>query len=201
MIGDLSEHGPIARWINPPRQNLVLRRRRHARSSTRLHKTTVEATDRRRSDVTEDHRYSVSVAGVIVDDQGRALLVQRRDNGHWEPPGGILEHGETIEDCLRREVFEETGLNVEPAQLTGVYQNLSRSIVALVFRCRLLSGTGTKNEEVKAMRWVDGAEVQTLVVQAYAVRVLDALERDGAPRIRYHDGTNLIRNTRRRLPA
>jgi len=74
--------------------------------------------------MTEDHRYSVSVAGLIVDDEGRALIIQRRDNGHWEPPGGIPEHGETIEDGLRREVHEETGLKVEPGPLTGVYQNM-----------------------------------------------------------------------------
>jgi ADP-ribose pyrophosphatase YjhB (NUDIX family) len=85
--------------------------------------------------MTADNRHSVSVAGVVVDDQGRALLIQRRDNGHWEPPGGILEHDETIEDGLRREVLEETGLEIEPGPLTGVYQNIPRRIIALVFRC------------------------------------------------------------------
>ena len=41
--------------------------------------------------------HSVSVAAVITDDHGRALLIQRRDNGSWEPPGGVLELGESIE--------------------------------------------------------------------------------------------------------
>jgi ADP-ribose pyrophosphatase YjhB (NUDIX family) len=50
--------------------------------------------------------HSVSVAGVVVDDAGRALLIQRRDNGHWEPPGGVLETGEDIIAGLRREVAE-----------------------------------------------------------------------------------------------
>ena len=36
-------------------------------------------------------RHSVSVAAVITDDHGRALLIQRRDNHTWEPPGGVLE--------------------------------------------------------------------------------------------------------------
>jgi 8-oxo-dGTP pyrophosphatase MutT (NUDIX family) len=58
-------------------------------------------------------RHSVSVAGVIVDDSGRALLSRRRDNQSWEPPGGVLELAESIEDGLRREVREETGLEVE----------------------------------------------------------------------------------------
>ena len=43
--------------------------------------------------MTMDARHSVSVAGVIIDDQHRALLIRRRDNQHWEPPGGVLELG------------------------------------------------------------------------------------------------------------
>jgi 8-oxo-dGTP diphosphatase len=81
-------------------------------------------------------RHSVSVSGVITDDHGRALLIQRRDNHRWEPPGGVLELAESIEDGLRREVREETGLDVEPGTLSGVYKNMSRGIVALVFRCQ-----------------------------------------------------------------
>jgi 8-oxo-dGTP pyrophosphatase MutT (NUDIX family) len=54
-------------------------------------------------------RHSVSVAGVITDDDGRALLIRRRDTLHWEPPGGVLELDESIEAGLRREVREETG--------------------------------------------------------------------------------------------
>ena len=70
-------------------------------------------------------RHSVSVSGVITDDHGRALLIQRRDNHHWEPPGGVLELDEAIEDGLRREVREETGLDIEPDTLTGVYKNMN----------------------------------------------------------------------------
>src|SRR5215470_17338705 len=95
-----------------------------------------------------DTRHSVSVAGVIVDDDDRALLIQRRDNHRWEPPGGVLEPGETIHDGLRREVREETGLNVEPIALTGVYKNMSRAIVALVFRCKITGGDLATTDEV-----------------------------------------------------
>ncbi len=57
-------------------------------------------------------QHSVSVAAVIVNDAGQILMTQRRDNGHWEPPGGVLELKESILDGLRREVFEKTGLDV-----------------------------------------------------------------------------------------
>jgi 8-oxo-dGTP diphosphatase len=89
---------------------------------------------------TQPPRHSVSISGVITDDHGRALLVQRRDNQHWEPPGGVLELGESIPDGLRREIREETGLDIEPGPLTGIYKNMPRGIVALVFRCKITGG-------------------------------------------------------------
>jgi 8-oxo-dGTP diphosphatase len=49
-------------------------------------------------------RHSVSVAGAIIDDHDRILAIRRRDNGHWEPPAGVLELEETIEDGLVREI-------------------------------------------------------------------------------------------------
>lgn len=91
--------------------------------------------------------HSVSVAGVVVRDDGRVLVVQRRDNGHWEPPGGVLELAETFDEGVRREVAEETGVQVEVERLTGVYKNLTRGIVALVFRCRPAAGEATVTDE------------------------------------------------------
>jgi ADP-ribose pyrophosphatase YjhB (NUDIX family) len=81
------------------------------------------------------------VAGIITDDHGRALLIQRADNRRWGPPGGVLELGGTIHDGLRREIREETGLDIEPVTLTGVYKNMPRGIIALVFRCKITGGT------------------------------------------------------------
>jgi 8-oxo-dGTP diphosphatase len=137
-------------------------------------------------------QHSVSVAGVIVDDQRRALLIRRRDNRHWEPPGGILERDEPIHDGVRREVREETGLSVAPMNLSGVYKNMSRGIIALVFRCKILGGTLTTNDEVSEFRWATADEVSALVYEAFAIRVLDALEDQAAPAIRQHDGVHLI---------
>jgi 8-oxo-dGTP diphosphatase len=157
--------------------------------------TTVESTDPGENVVTEDHRYSVSVAGVIVDDEGRALIIQRRDNGHWEPPGGILEHGETIEDGLRREVHEETGLNVAPVRLTGIYQNLPRHIIAVVFRCKMVGGRLRTNAEAKDFCWAEPSKVTDLMTEAYALRVLDAQADADVVAVREHDGVHLLRAT------
>ena len=46
-------------------------------------------------------------------DDGRVLVIRRRDNGRWEPPGGVLELDETFEAGVRREVHEETASGCE----------------------------------------------------------------------------------------
>lgn len=135
--------------------------------------------------------HSVSVSAVITDDRGRALLIQRRDNQHWEPPGGVLELNEDIETGLRREALEETGLQVEPIALTGVYKNMPRGIVALVFRCKVTGGQLTTNDEVRDFWWAAPEEISQAVSEAFAVRVTDALAHNSAPAIRQHDGTRL----------
>jgi 8-oxo-dGTP diphosphatase len=141
--------------------------------------------------MTMEAQHSVSVAGVIVDDQQRALLVRRRDNKHWEPPGGVLELGESIPAGLCREVKEETGLSVMPEILTGVYKNMARGIIALVFRCQVLGGQLATNDEVSGFQWATPDEVTSLTTEAYAVRILDALDSQ-RPAIRQHDGVNLL---------
>lgn len=142
---------------------------------------------------TVERPHSVSVAGVIVDDHGRALLIKRRDNGHWEPPGGVVEAGETLPDALQREVLEETGIKIAlPATLTGVYKNMTGLIVSLVFRCQAIDGRPTTGDETKALRWVSRDEVAELADEAYAIRVMDALDAASPPAVRAHDGVKLV---------
>ena len=136
-------------------------------------------------------KHSVSVAGAVVRDDGRILAIQRRDNGRWEVPGGVLELEETIPAGLVREVREETGLEVEPEALTGVYKNMKLGVVALFFRCRLVGGTEALSDETAAVRWLSRDEVGELMAETMAVRVLDALA-SSIPAVRAHDGVQLL---------
>ena len=136
-------------------------------------------------------RHSVSVAAAIIDQAGRLLAVRRSDNGHWEPPGGVLELDETIHAGLRREVREETGLEVEPEALTGVYKNMRHGIIALVFRCRIIGGDPRATTEVQEAAWLTPDEVRERMDEAYATRLLDALN-SGPAAIRAHDGLSLL---------
>ena len=57
----------------------------------------------------------------ILDDQDRLLLMKRSDNGCWGLPGGATDPGEVIEDAAKREVLEETNLEVGEMSLFGVF--------------------------------------------------------------------------------
>ncbi|MGW4774218.1 NUDIX hydrolase [Nocardia sp. NPDC004278] len=140
--------------------------------------------------MTATPKHSVSVAGIVIDNHDRILVIQRRDNGHWEPPGGVLELDESFEEGVRREVFEETGVTVQVDRLTGVYKNITRGIVALVFRCTALRGQAHPTAEAAELRWMTAEEARAVMDPAFAIRVLDAFE--PAVQLRAHDGVNLV---------
>ena len=141
--------------------------------------------------MSDNPRHSVSVAAVIVDEAGRVLVIRRRDNGKWEPPGGVLELDEAILEGLQREVLEETGLVVEPERLTGVYKNMTKGVVALVFRAHVRAGELRTTDETVDAAWLDRRQVAERLDEAYAVRVLDALDAPSAV-VRVHDGAKLL---------
>ena len=141
--------------------------------------------------MTAPNRHSVSVAAVVTDDQDRVLVVQRRDNGKWEIPGGILELHESVHDGVRREVEEETGVLIEPERLTGVYKNLKLGVVALVFRARIVGGRPGPTEESQRVDWWTRDAITAQMAETFAIRVTDALDVE-LPAIRVHDGVHVL---------
>jgi len=97
----------------------------------------------------------------VFDDAGRVLLIRRKDTGLWAMPGGIFEVGETPAEATRREVQEETGLDVEVMSLSGVYDSRycgTRSAYHLyhfVFLGRLTNpdATPTSSNETTDVGW------------------------------------------------
>jgi len=68
-------------------------------------------------------------SAILTDGAGRVLLQRRSDFPWWGLPGGVLERGETLHSCAAREVREETGLEVTPRQLVGVYSSPDFDVV------------------------------------------------------------------------
>ncbi|WP_284057897.1 HAD-IIA family hydrolase [Thermalbibacter longus] len=66
-------------------------------------------------------RVAPGVAAVVLDGDGRVLLVKRADNGRWGLPMGQVERGETVAEAVARELREEVGLEVRVLRLVGVY--------------------------------------------------------------------------------
>lgn len=138
----------------------------------------------------ETPKHSVSVAGIVIDADDRVLVIRRQDNGHWEMPGGVLELAESFEEGVRREVAEETGMTVQVERLTGVYKNLNRGIVALVFRCHPGDQPIHPTDEAREVRWMTRDEVTEAMDPAFAIRVHDAFST--YTHTRAHDGVQLL---------
>ena len=87
--------------------------------------------------------FKVRPSGVLIEDSRLLLLGQTvTTKRHWSLPGGALEHGETIEHCLVRELKEETGLDVKVGDLLYVTDRITGKdhIVHMTF---LVSNAGT----------------------------------------------------------
>ncbi len=114
----------------------------------------------------------VGVGAVIIQD-GRVLLVERAQppqQGQWSLPGGLLEAGERLQEAVRREVREETGLEVEVLSLAGVFERIlpdaegriEYHYVLLDYLCRPLGGRLQPGSDVRAVAWVRLEELATL---------------------------------------
>src|SRR6266536_3213722 len=84
-------------------------------------------------------------ACVITERDGRILLIDRSDGMGYTIPGGIVRYKETVEQCVLREVREETGYNVQLQGLVGIYSTLQRDprfrAVAIAYKGSIIDGT------------------------------------------------------------
>ncbi len=100
------------------------------------------------------------VAGVIFNDDSRVLVVRKRDAAKFTLPGGKLEDGETALEAAIREIREELGLDLEPADLEelgsveGFAANeVGEPIRSTIFTCRYV-GASSAHGEIEQMRWI-----------------------------------------------
>jgi 8-oxo-dGTP diphosphatase len=105
---------------------------------------------------------SKPTAGALCVDNGRVLLARRAHppfQGFWDIPGGFLDEGEDPLDGLRRELREETGLEVEPQRFLGIWMDryggdsTAEATLNLYWAVRVVGGEAAPADDVSELRW------------------------------------------------
>lgn len=116
----------------------------------------------------------LGVGAIIVQDE-RVLMVERGKEplkGWWSLPGGLVETGELLEDALRREVREETGLEVEIVHRIEIFERIMRDeagkaeyhYVLIDYICRPTGGVMKAADDAAGARWVTEAELDGMTI-------------------------------------
>jgi ADP-ribose pyrophosphatase YjhB (NUDIX family) len=137
--------------------------------------------------------------GLIADECGAMLMIRRADSGLWHLPGGFADLGETTTATVIRETREETGLEVEPMDVVGVYsdpeamlQHLSNGDVVhgvgVGFDCRITGGRlhadGREATEVAFLPVDDLLAAPEMLTSDSALLLRDYQQRAGWPYVR-----------------
>lgn len=127
--------------------------------------------------------WTVGAFTVVRDDDGGVLWVKRRDYDVWNLPGGRSERGEAPWETAVREMKEETGLDVQLTDLTGVYVKPQNNELILTFTASVTGGRLTPNEEAAAFAYFRPEEEPANTMPKQVARVADAVDarlRDGS---------------------
>jgi ADP-ribose pyrophosphatase YjhB (NUDIX family) len=110
-----------------------------------------------------------TIDAIIHNEKNQILFIKRTSypfKNHLSLPGGFVNYGERIEDALRREVKEETSLNVEPLEILGVYSDPDRDprghIISTVFVCLVMDNLkGKAGDGPGEMCWINLNEIDS----------------------------------------
>ena len=137
--------------------------------------------------MTDDRRYPkrpLVGVGALIFQRGRILMAQRGKEplkGWWSLPGGALEVGESLDFAVRREVREETGLEIEPLAVFQVFERIMRDAagapeyhyVLIDYICRVSGGTLRAGDDVCRVEWVKPEALKSLQITEGTLGVIE----------------------------
>ena len=121
----------------------------------------------------------VSIDAVIIKDN-QILLIQRGlepNKGFWGTPGGYVEWDESAEDTVKREVKEETDLDVLETKLVGVYSSPSRhpkQVINLVYAVTVAEGKAKQGDDAMDIKWFSLNELPDQMALDHRQNIEDA---------------------------
>ncbi len=125
---------------------------------------------------------SLTVDGILIQNHS-VLLIQRKHSpfqGTWALPGGFVEYGEKTEDAMIREMFEETGLEINIHELLGVYSDPHRDprghTVTVAYLVKMVGGALRAGDDASSAKFFKSNELPELAFD-HAIIVKDAFQR------------------------
>jgi ADP-ribose pyrophosphatase YjhB (NUDIX family) len=119
--------------------------------------------------------FTVSAAAIITNDEGKVLLLSHvlRPGPGWGYPGGFAEKGEQAEDAVRREVREETGIELDDLQLLHV--RTTGSHIEVLFSARAVGDPEVRSREIIELGWFGVEELPKEMSQQQQDRIRKSL--------------------------
>lgn len=123
--------------------------------------------------------FTVSAAALVTNEAGEVLLLDHvlRPGSGWGLPGGFVNAGEQPDDAVRREVKEETGIDLADVEIIRV--RTLKQHIEIIFRARGIGEPEVQSVEIKSLRWFRPDEVPGEMALDQQFIIQKALRRDG----------------------
>lgn len=143
----------------------------------------------RRRDERRYPKHPLIGVGALILNRDRILMAQRGKEplkGWWSLPGGLVETGESLETAVRREVREETGLEIRPAGVVEIFERIMRDArgapeyhyVLVDYLCRVTGGELRAGDDVCAVEWTRRRDLPPLRITEGTLDVIEKAFRE-----------------------